>query len=713
MSSLMGHSTPDPSVAAAQGPPVPQRPQKRVSRFAPPPGPQNIVAQHHASPSHPHHQVAVGAPAAAAPVPSFPTVSVDAASALLLGSTTPVEVPTTLVPGSTPQAADESRELFVLLRFAAPAAADAAPAVAPPPLAAAAPAAVAAAAPLAAAVAAAAVGPAAVVAAATGVAAADDEDDAAGAVEDERNRQPVTLLCVLDRSGSMSDGNDPYVSKMNLVQDTMRFVVSELRAADSLAIASFAEDATTILPLSKVHEAGRAAAETAIAALHPGGGTAIAVGLAAGLAQAVGAGIAKGGLGCVLLTDGLDGGSELPRSQYGRYDAVIATARERHVPVFCLGFGKDHDAGVLAHIASSTGGTYAYVDDPSKISGAFSACLASLLTTVTRDMTLVLQVVPGDGAVTLQPTAAIEAPSLAAPLTAVPAVAAVPVLASPAVATSAAADPQPIQPITDARLRVGGAAAPAAAVAAIAAVAVEHPAVSDECRILSVLTSYPHAVTPNGASAAVQFGSMFAGERREVLIKLLVPALPNYMHAAQNTAVQQRLLTARLVYHDIATEAICASAPVAELVMPRYSMGSAALGRRTLSPEVDAAVNRELATAAMLQATQAAEGGNYPLARSTLEAAILKLSTSLSAEHATTKGLVADMRTALGRVRDRTAMESGGRAYMMSTVTSNQQQRFTGSDTPSASAAAYASVSQVRMTKKGATYSSAISSKPP
>jgi hypothetical protein len=327
------------------------------------------------------------------------------------------------------------------------------------------------------------------------------------------------------------------------------------------------------------------------------------------------------------------------------------------------------------------------------------------------------------------------------------------------------------------------------------------PAVSAECRIISVLTSYPHAVNASGAAAVVQFGAMFAGawyfykptakvtsctrlvcvllrhmpislllfprpagERREVLIKLLVPALPNFMHPdqvrvenmtpcvsflptaflpprshppLQNVAVIQRLLSASLAYHDVSTELLCVTAPPAELSINRYSAGSAALGRLAISAEVDAAVNRELATSAMLevrggssgfdaalcrcgffaiyaspyalfaalQATHAAEQGNYAHARATLEAAIQALTRSVSAEHSTTRGLVGDMRTALSRVRDRTAMESGGRAYMMSTVTSNQQQRFTGSDVHSASAAAYASPSQVRMATKGSTYS--------
>jgi Ca-activated chloride channel homolog len=136
----------------------------------------------------------------------------------------------------------------------------------------------------------------------------------------------------------------------------MRFVVDELRAADSLAITSFSEVATTALPLTRVTGPGRDAAVAAIDALHPGGGTSIAAGLAAGLAEVAATGTAKGGgIGCVILTDGLDDGVTVPRHAYGRYDAVIATARACKVPIFTLGFGSDHDAGVLAHLATSTG----------------------------------------------------------------------------------------------------------------------------------------------------------------------------------------------------------------------------------------------------------------------------------------------------------------------------------------------------------------------
>ena len=172
-----------------------------------------------------------------------------------------------------------------------------------------------------------------------------------------------------------------------------------------------------------------------------------------------------------------------------------------------------HDAGVLAHIASATGGTYAYVEDPGRIAGAFSACLAALLTTATRDMTLVLQVGSGEGrgrerggegaavgrgAPMESPTSLIlqaapmESPAPAAAPVAATAVAS-PVLAAPTVAAAAAAaaseppcpDGDPVEP-------------------ALAPSPPAPPAPATACRILEVLSSYPHAVAPGGGAAVVK-----------------------------------------------------------------------------------------------------------------------------------------------------------------------------------------------------------------
>lgn len=106
------------------------------------------------------------------------------------------------------------------------------------------------------------------------------------------------------------------------------------------------------------------------------------------------------------------------------------------------------------------------------------------------------------------------------------------------------------------------------------------------------------------------------------------------------------------------------------------------------------------------QATEAAEGGNFAAAREILNAALERLSRSVSAEHALTRGLVADLRVALTRLRDRTSLEAGGRAYTMATVCSNQAQRFAGSDVPSASADMYCSPVQRRMATKTPRYPS-------
>ena len=76
----------------------------------------------------------------------------------------------------------------------------------------------------------------------------------------------------------------------------MHFVVSELRPADSLALVSFSEEVTVDMPLGRVTPAGRRAASAAIDKLFPGGGTSLARGLSAGVAQLSAGGALGGGV---------------------------------------------------------------------------------------------------------------------------------------------------------------------------------------------------------------------------------------------------------------------------------------------------------------------------------------------------------------------------------------------------------------------------------
>jgi hypothetical protein len=114
-------------------------------------------------------------------------------------------------------------------------------------------------------------------------------------------RQPMDLVCVLDVSGSM-DGH-----KIQQVQDSVRFIISQAQPQDRLAIVTFNSDAARPLGLRCMHEEGKDAAKTAVVQLQAGGGTSISAGLDLGL-QVMEQRRQRNKVSAILLlTDGQDG----------------------------------------------------------------------------------------------------------------------------------------------------------------------------------------------------------------------------------------------------------------------------------------------------------------------------------------------------------------------------------------------------------------------
>ena len=60
------------------------------------------------------------------------------------------------------------------------------------------------------------------------------------------SRAPIDLIAVIDRSGSMRG------KKLDLVKETLRFVISQLKADDCFSIVSYDTNVTTNLPLCKL-----------------------------------------------------------------------------------------------------------------------------------------------------------------------------------------------------------------------------------------------------------------------------------------------------------------------------------------------------------------------------------------------------------------------------------------------------------------------------
>uniref|UniRef100_A0A8R7P864 VWFA domain-containing protein n=1 Tax=Triticum urartu TaxID=4572 RepID=A0A8R7P864_TRIUA len=95
----------------------------------------------------------------------------------------------------------------------------------------------------------------------------------AKAPSSEAARASLDLVTVLDVSGSMAG------SKLALLKKAMGFVIDNLGPADRLSVVSFSDNASRLIRLARMSDAGKAAAKQAVESLYADGCTNIGEGL--------------------------------------------------------------------------------------------------------------------------------------------------------------------------------------------------------------------------------------------------------------------------------------------------------------------------------------------------------------------------------------------------------------------------------------------------
>lgn len=171
-------------------------------------------------------------------------------------------------------------------------------------------------------------------------------------------RTAVHTAVVVDTSGSMgSDGKIDYARR------ALHTLVEALGPDDSFSLVEFNSTATVRLPSTPAD--GRLAITREIDALQPTGGTHIEPGLRLGFSQLSDAGV-EGPRRLILLSDGLSGEAA---EQLG---AIASDWSRDGVTASTIGLGLDFDDRLLTAVADAGGGTYRYVNDPTRLAGLFA-----------------------------------------------------------------------------------------------------------------------------------------------------------------------------------------------------------------------------------------------------------------------------------------------------------------------------------------------------
>mmetsp|Transcript_2057 Transcript_2057/g.6207 ORF Transcript_2057/g.6207 Transcript_2057/m.6207 type:complete len:649 (+) Transcript_2057:94-2040(+) len=169
------------------------------------------------------------------------------------------------------------------------------------------------------------------------------------------SRAPLRLVAVLDKSGSM------HGDKLRLVGATMRFMLRHLEARDQLGLVEYDTEVKVLAPLTACDETGRARLDAALARLRPGSQTNLSGGLLRGLGlhgtgAATDAGSARAELGNTYRQ--LSEEEEAAGPSYGT-GAPPEGARRCHEWSMELRFGNSEDASRVAKVRYILHNTFA------------------------------------------------------------------------------------------------------------------------------------------------------------------------------------------------------------------------------------------------------------------------------------------------------------------------------------------------------------------
>ena len=194
-------------------------------------------------------------------------------------------------------------------------------------------------------------------------------------------REPLNLVAVVDKSGSMSG------SPLDLVRRSLRQIVGQMRDGDQLSIVLYGDMSHLYLAPTEIGR-GRDKALAAIDRIESAGSTNMEAGLKVGYDTAFATAPAfRGNTRLMLFTD------EQPN--VGRTDAesfigMAEAASRRKIGLTTIGVGVQFDGALATRVSSARGGNLFFISNEAEVASVFDKQLDTMVSELAHDVTLLL-----------------------------------------------------------------------------------------------------------------------------------------------------------------------------------------------------------------------------------------------------------------------------------------------------------------------------------